>query len=591
MPSPASDALTRAFRALIPPERVPLSTFIERELRLPAGVSALPGPVRLWRPQIEIANAISDPAVERVTVVKSVRSGFTTLLTGTIALYAATEPCPILVLLPTESDARDFTVSDVEPIFHASPALQGALTFDHEEGDRNTLLSRRFPGGSLKIVASRAPRNLRRHTVRVLLIDEADAMTAGPEGNPIRLAERRTLSFGDRKIVLGSSPTNVETSIVLRSYANSDARVFECPCPECGTFHEIQWGDIEWPPDHPADAAYRCPHCKTLIPEQKKGAMVGAGVWRVTRDAPGHAGFRLNALASTLPNASWGKLATEFVVAKNDPDELRTFVNTILAQGWAGEAPELDEDSLASRAEPFGLEAIPRECLVITAGIDVADDRLEVSLVGWTREHVALVLGHIVIWGSPDDDTLWIELDELLRTKWRHPLGGMIGVDGAAVNSGDGDWTDKVYNFCFPRASRRVMAIKGMYGNRPSIQASKAKVKGGRLWLVGVDVVKTTIFNRLQRGQLIRFSHDLEPVYYEQLASERRVIRYKRGLPTRRFERVSGRAKAEALDCLCYAFACRSAVTIHFDAREQTLRNVPVDRRAVIKQLASKLAH
>ena len=61
-------------------------------------------------------------------------------------------------------------------------------------GERDTLTSRRFASGSLKVVAARAPRNLRRHTARILLVDEADAMEIGPEGYPIRLAERRTLS-------------------------------------------------------------------------------------------------------------------------------------------------------------------------------------------------------------------------------------------------------------------------------------------------------------------------------------------------------------------------------------------------------------
>jgi hypothetical protein len=60
-------------------------------------------------------------------------------------------------LLPTESDARDYVVSDIEPIFAASPTLRGTLT---EDGERNTLLSRRFTGGSLKIVAAKAPRTL-----------------------------------------------------------------------------------------------------------------------------------------------------------------------------------------------------------------------------------------------------------------------------------------------------------------------------------------------------------------------------------------------------------------------------------------------
>jgi hypothetical protein len=34
----------------------------------PEGTSALPGPVTLWPWQREIANAISDPEIERVTI-------------------------------------------------------------------------------------------------------------------------------------------------------------------------------------------------------------------------------------------------------------------------------------------------------------------------------------------------------------------------------------------------------------------------------------------------------------------------------------------------------------------------------------------
>src|SRR5262249_18262575 len=162
-----------------------------------------------------------------------------------------------------------------------------------------------------------------------------------------------------------------------------------------------------------------------------------------------------------------------------------------------------DEISLASRAEPFGLDKIPAEVLVITAGVDVQDDRLEITIAGWTRTNECLVLGHIVVWGTPDDDTTWIELDELLRTKWAHPLGGRIGIDATAVDSGDGEWTDRVYSFAFPRASRRVMAVKGASGTRPSIVVSAGKVKGGRLWIVGTDTIKTTLFSRLSRGASI----------------------------------------------------------------------------------------
>jgi phage terminase large subunit GpA-like protein len=218
-----ADVRRRALAALRPPPRLRLSDWIERNVILPDDVSALPGRVRLWPHQREIADAITDPLIERITLVKPARCGFTTLLTAAIGYFVVDDPCPVLCVLPTEMDCRGFCVDDIESTFEATPALRGALTFDRGEGiDRKTLLHRRFAGGSLKLVAARSPRNLRRHTCRILIVDEADACETTAEGNPLRLAEKRTLSFPNRKIIIGSTPLLEETSHVLRSYAASD---------------------------------------------------------------------------------------------------------------------------------------------------------------------------------------------------------------------------------------------------------------------------------------------------------------------------------------------------------------------------------
>jgi phage terminase large subunit GpA-like protein len=558
----------RAMRALIPPPRLQLSEWIETHLRLPEGVSALPGRVKLWPYQREIADAISDPELERVTLVKPVRVGFTTLLTGALASYVANEPAPILALLPTEADARDYVVSDLEPIFEATPSLRGLLSAEADESGRNTLLSRRFPGGSLKIVAAKSPRNLRRHNVRILMIDEADAMEPGAEGSPITLAERRTLSFANRKIILGSTPTFEATSNVLRSYAQSDMRIFEVPCPECGHHHEITWADIQWPEGAPEQALYVCPACGSVIEERRKAAMVDSGQWRAT--APhirGHAGFRLNALVSTLANASWGKLASEFVAAKRSPDTLQVFVNTILAQGWREAAEEFDEAALAARAEPFGLDALPPDVLVITVGVDVQRDRLEIVFLGWSRDEI-FVLSQQVIYGDPMADDVWAELDDALRTVWQHPRGGIIRVDAAAVDAGDGETMDRVVNFCRPRFGRRIFAIKGAPGNRPAIKASDTK--GTKLFIVGVDSVKGQLASRLTHGKSVRFSNTLDARFFEELASERVLVHYVRGSPVRQWERVPGR-RAESLDCVVYAIAVRNLVVASLVRREVEL--------------------
>lgn len=112
------------------------------------------------------------------------------------------------------------------------------------------------------------------------------------------------------------------------------------------------------------------------------------------------------------------------------------------------------------------------------------------------------------------------------------------------------------------------MAGKGVAGTRPPVTASQAK--GVRLFLIGVDGLKSQILTRLSRGRTIRFSDSLERAWYEQLASERRVVRYVRGQPVRRFERKPG-MRAEALDCVVYAFAARHLVTANLDRREEEL--------------------
>jgi phage terminase large subunit GpA-like protein len=152
-------------------------------------------------------------------------------------------------------------------------------------------------------------------------------------------------------------------------------------------------------------------------------------------------------------------------------------------------------------------------------------------------------------------------------------LGGRIGADVTAIDAGDGTTMHRVMAFATPRR-RKVLAIKGVGGNRPLLERSQSKTKGGgRLWIVGVDTGKQALFARLSRGGSIRLSSDLPLVWHEQVASERQVTRYRRGQPQRSFERIPGK-RAEALDCLVYAFAARQAVSVEWPSRRDRLSRV-----------------
>lgn len=56
-------------------------------------------------------------------------------------------------------------------------------------------------------------------------------------------------------------------------------------------------------------------------------------------------------------------------------------------------------------------------------------------------------------------------------------------------------------------------------------------------------------------------------------------MRYVKGAPVRRFERIPGR-RAEALDCLVYALAARHALTVNLDRREAEVSTMAAPKKA-----------
>jgi phage terminase large subunit GpA-like protein len=558
-----------ALAMLRPPPKIATADWIERNIYLPESASAQPGRIRLWAYQRGICEALDDPAMERITVLKSARVGYSALMQGVIGSFVANAPAPIMVVQPTAPDARRYAV-DLEEVFEASPDLRGMLASD-VSGDRSTMYDRRFPGGSLKLVGAKAPRNLRGHTVQILVLDEVDGYEANPEGDPVALAIERTRTFPTRKILAGSTPI-FDTGPISRAFERSDKRVWEVPCPSCGEFSEIRWADIRWENRDPATTHWVCPNSGCVVTEDAQPGMVARGRWRATApEVKGHAGFRINALASPHRAHRWSVLVAEFLEAKKTPETLQVFTNTVLGEVWRTNGEEVDEDALAARREPFSLANMPADVLFLTAGVDVQNDRLEVVILGHGRTAL-YALDHRVFHGPFDGDVVWEDLDSLLRMSWSHPLGGTIRIDAAAVDSGSGLHVATVHAFTGPRFGRRVVAIKGEDGfKRPPI--AKSTGKGPPLWLVGVDTVKSRLFDRLAEPESLRFSESLQPVFFEQLTSERRTVKYSNGRPVVGFERIKGK-RAETLDCMTYALAVRSLIGEDLEARAEALAQV-----------------
>ncbi|HWB49138.1 MAG TPA: terminase gpA endonuclease subunit [Stellaceae bacterium] len=565
---------------LRPAPPIPLSRWASENIYLPSGLSEVPGRINLWSYQRGILDAVLDPECERISVMKAARCGYSTILAAITGYYVKVEPSSILAVLPVDADARNFMVQQIESVFAVSPSLKDAISSPHTgRNDRSTILFRPFPGGSLRVVSARSPRNLRAHSARILLLDEVDGFDPTQEGDAIALAERRTAGYGSRRILCGSTPTDSDSAIAAR-YSESDSRVFECPCPSCSAWHEIRWADIRWPEGRPEEAQWCCPSCGVLHSDHRyKAGMVAAGRWRVTRpEVRGHAGFRLSALVSLHPPAAWPLLAAEFVAAAKRPELLRVFVNTVLGEVWRDDDEQGPQPGdLRGLCEPFNLDSLPPEVLYVFGGCDLQGDRLELTTLGLTADDQWLILAHEVVIGSPrDSDAPWRDLSELLRRRFQSRAGRPLGYDAVGLDVGDGNVMDKALQFAAgERGAVRIVPLKGQAGwGRPPLSPTASK-RTRSLMIAGVDPIKQQIYDRINKQIGVRFSLDLTDNYLSQLLSEHVVVKYSKGRPTRRWERYPGKL-AEALDCLVYCLCAKAAVAINAVRRQDELAGRPV---------------
>ncbi|MBF0615168.1 MAG: phage terminase large subunit family protein, partial [Magnetococcales bacterium] len=340
---------------------------------------------------------------------------------------------------------------------------------------------------------------------------------------------------------------------------------------------------------------------EAIIQEHHKGWMLENGRWIAA--APGDgliAGFHLSSLYSPLGWISWGQIAVEHGQVYRDPPRLKVWCNTKLAQSWEEEAEKLDGEGLMERREVFG-EYLPAGIVVLTAGVDVQDDRLEIEVVGWGRDEESWSVDYRVLWGDPSGPAVWQDLDNLLKKPFPHARQVPdLHLRAAALDTG-GHHTLAAYAFCRARQDRRIWAIKGRGGmgvpiwpRRPS-RNNKGRVP---LFLVGVDSAKESIYSRLRLTKpgpgYCHFPKDRDAEYFRQLTAERVTTRFVKGRPIREWIKKA-HDRNEALDTRVYNLAALSGVQsmgLRLNSEADRLADIPlkdVDKKPAAKSILQHL--
>ncbi len=554
---------------LRPPPDLKVSEWADTERKLSPEASAEPGQWSTSRAEYQrgIMDAFADPAIETVVVMSSAQVGKTEILNNLVGFHVGQDPAPMLVVQPTLDMAQTWSKDRLAPMLRDTPALSNLVSDPRSRDSGNTTLHKIFPGGHITACGANSPSSLASRPVRVVLCDEVDRypISAGAEGDPVSLARKRAATFWNRRIGLFSTPTLKGNSRIETAFEESDKRFYFVPCQHCGHEQTLKWAQVRWDEGRPETAAYMCDDCGVLWTDAERVRAIKNGNWQATAESKRVAGFHLSGLYS--PWTPLESAVLDFLEAKKQPATLRVFVNTYLGETWEDQGERVDDYAVAERREDFG-EQLPREILVLTAGVDVQDDRLEIEIVGWGKDEESWSLDYKTIYGDPSSPAVWQDLDSAFAQEFEREDGKILHVRAACIDSG-GHHTNSVYAYVRPREGKRIFAIKGVGGEGKPLVGKPGRNNIGkiRLFPVGVDTAKDLLYSRLKISEpgpgYLHFPLKRSDEYFRQLTAEKIVVRYHKGFARR--EWVKMRPRNEALDVRVYAMAALGILNLNLN--------------------------
>lgn len=140
-----SDAITLTRTVVLPPKVMSLSQWANTYAVLSRETSAQTGKFRSYPYQDGIMDAITDPSVTWVSVMKSARVGYTKILDHVVGFYLVHDPSPVLVVQPRVEDAEDYSKTEITPMLRDTPVLSAISGDPKAKKSNQTILKRHSP--------------------------------------------------------------------------------------------------------------------------------------------------------------------------------------------------------------------------------------------------------------------------------------------------------------------------------------------------------------------------------------------------------------------------------------------------------------
>ena len=589
------------------PPKKDLDVWADLHYKLPKETSSEYGPWRTARfPFLRRIMKCLSPSskAKEITAIKGAQLGFTEIAKCWQLYTTAEDPGPMMYVQKTKEAAEDYSTQKLEPTIEICPIVKDTLGSGKPKKLSNTWDNKGFPGGFHVMGGANSGAFLRSKSIAKAVADEEDSYKANidGEGSPVVMIRKRMSNFPFSKFFRISTPRITETSTIEPAYNSGSQEQCYVPCPECnpfadpkGTYWTIKWKNIIWDKDSkdqpvinpdtgiPDNIGLLCEDCGCIIEEHRKTWMLENHLWMSEKGSKGepyevgdveYPTFQINSLYSPLGFFSWRDAVKEWFTYLETGDKalLQGFINQTLGETYSLAGKDVSSTWLHSRCEEYTHE-VPKKALVLTAGVDVQGDRLEVEILGHGLLEETFSIAYRVFWGNPDylgdengldsngDPTVWKTLDEFLYKRYQHESGVTMPVECTAVDSRYK--TEIVHKYCRLREHRKIFPVRGRDGwgkgliERPKRRSEKFKTWAFTAW---VDELKDKTYSLLMVDrpgpgfQHFPNNEEYTEKHFNGLTSESKKIKYVSGSKVLYWDCPKG-VRNEQLDVRNYAYA------------------------------------
>lgn len=547
-----------------------------------------------------VYDCLDNPEIPVIVATKSAQIGWSELTNNALGKWIHTDPSKIIMAFPRLASARNYSREKIKPFFTGTKVLRDIINTRVAKESFNYF---EFPNGFLKLITAGSVGEMKSSSIPRIIIEEPDDLKADVNGQgdslDIVIERQKTIPTNRKKLIYGGTPTDKDFSKVEDAYKKSNQMVFKAHCHSCGGLHELNFNNLYeddyqdrfideiYGKKNPNSAYYLCPLCEQPWSfEEKKqniieGMKFGNKGWHPQKpEVTEIYGFAFNELLSSFQASEYKELSkkrvlAELELAKGNEGKMKSFTNNNMGKAYASGSSAMEAEDMKQLRSNYPEHIVPMEGLVLTAGIDVQDNRFAIAIRAWGRNNNSWLVSWMEIFGDVknQDAYIWKELaDKTVLAEIPHASGKPLRIAAVSIDSGDN--TELVYKWVLDMQQHnpQVYATKGVRDLRYSddeiyrepsnleidrdkqLRKSLAETMGVSVFPLGAHKAHTEILNRVAlnankeaRSNIYYFNEQSYGMYEEQMTSCRKLVDVNSGYNKSVYKLIAGKRK-EAID-------------------------------------------